>query len=401
MVDIRVAAPAFASNRITHTRRRSRVMADDVTTITVTPANEPALRDYEEFCRNALHGPCQHPIWVRSWITTTGADIVIVTLSQGERPRLKLALEVVRKGPLRIARFIGGNHANGNFAAMDRQMQSLDIKPSGLRAALRKARPDLDLVLLSRQNPRFEGYDNPLSALATMQSPNISLAIDLSGGFEAVLSRHNAPRKRKRHNYQVNRFKRRGGHRLIEASTPEEVETLMATFFRLKGASLRSQGISDPFAPPEIRAFFHMLFRKALEEGEPPFVVHAVEVNGEFAAINGQSVTRETVICEFGTYSDTDPKASPGHFLDYSNIQQACEQGKLIYDFSVGDEDYKRSWCDIETWQFETLVPLSISGHVLALYERVRAAAVMRLKSNHELWAFAKRLRERIGGIRK
>lgn len=397
MVDVGATAPVLSP-----ARRDSRAhRMHEAATITVTAADETALRSYADFCRTAIYGPCQHPVWVRSWIAATGADVLIITLRQGGRPLLMLALEVVRTGSLRIARFIGGNHANGNFAAMDRDAPAVAPDRAVLTAALRKARPDIDLVLLSRQNPDFEGFGNPLSGLATMQSPNISLAIDLAGGFDAVLSRHNAGRKRKRFNYQLNRFKRAGGHRLIEARTPEEARRLIDRFFELKGASLRGKGIVDPFAAPEIRAFFRTLFCEALAEDEPPFLMHSVEIGGEIIAINGLSITRNTVVCDFGTYSNADPKASPGYFIDYTNIAQACEQGKAIYDFSVGDEDYKRSWCDIETWQFETLLPLSPAGHARALYERARAAGVHRLKSNHALWAFTKRLRARFGGDRE
>lgn len=394
MVDVGAAAPAFSP-----ARRDSRAhQMSEAAAVKVTAADNEALRDYADFCRNAIYGPCQHPVWVQSWIAATGADALIVTFQQGGRPVTMLVLEVVAKGPLRIARFIGGNHANGNFVAMKRALPAPTIDRAALIAALRKARSDVALVLLSRQNPVFEGFDNPLASLATMQSPNISLAVDLAGGFEAMLSRRNAARKRKKFKYQINRFRHAGGYRLIEARTPEEVEPLIERFFELKGASLRSKGIADAFAPLEIRNFFRSLFRDALGEDEPPFLLHAVEVGGEIIAINGLSITRETVVCEFGTYSDADPKASPGYFIDYTNIEQACEQGKAIYDFSVGDEDYKRSWCDIETWQFETLLPLSASGRALALYERARAAGVQKLKSNHALWAFAKRLRARFGG---
>ena len=395
MVDIGAASPALATAR----RDKAGLAARPASGVEVAAADEAALRDYAAFCRTAVHGPCQHPVWVRAWIAATGADAVIVTLIQDGRPVMKLALEVVAKGPLRIARLIGDNHANGNFAAVARDAAAdATASRAAFTRALRKARPDIDLVFLSRQNPRFGGLDNPLAGLATMRSPNISLAVDLAGGFDAVLERHNAARKRKKLKYQINRFKQAGGHRLIEAATPQEVERLIETFFTLKGASLRSKGIADAFADEEIRAFFRTLFRDALAEDEPPFLLHAVEVGGEIAAINGLSVTCESVVCEFGTYSHGDPKSSPGYFIDYTNIEWACGQDKAIYDFSVGDEDYKRSWCDIETWQFETLLPLGAKGHALALYERARARAVHALKSNHAAWALAKRLRARLGG---
>lgn len=381
MVDVGATAPALSAP-----------------IITVTQADDTALRNYAAFCQQAIYGPCQHPLWTRSWIASTNADALIITVTQNDQPVLMLALEVVAKGRLSIARFIGGNHANGNFVAMTSVAPVVIPDPVALKAALRQARPDIDLVLLARQNPDFEGFPNPLASIATMQSPNISLAVDLSGGFEAVLSRHNASRKRKRFNYQRNRFLQSGGYQIIEARSVEEVGRLLELFFELKGASLRSKGIADAFAAPQIRTFFRTLFCQALTEEEPAFLLRAVEVGGEIAAITGLTVTRETIICEFNTYSNRDPRTSPGFFIDYSNIQLACEQGKAIYDFSVGDESYKRSWCDIETWQFETLLPLSAAGTALALYERMRAAGVHAIKSNPALWAFVKKMRLRFGG---
>ena len=381
MVDVGATAPALSAS-----------------IICVTAADDAALRDYAAFCQRAVYGPCQHPLWLSSWIASAKIDALIVTISQNEQPVLMLALEVVCKGRLRIARFIGGNHANGNFVAMDRQTPIALPDIATLKAAVRKARPDIDLVFLSRQDPYFQGFKNPLTSLATMKSPNISLAIDLSGGFEAVLSRHNPARKRKRFNYQLSRFRQTGGYRLIETRTTEEVGHLLDLFFELKGASLREKGIADAFAAPQIRAFFRALFCNALNEANPPFLLRAVEVGGEIVAITGLSVTRDTVVCDFNTFKNRDPKTSPGSFLDHTNIEWACQQGKAIYDFSVGEEDYKRSWCDIETWQFETLLPLSASGAALALYERGRMAGIRAIKSNPTLWAFIKRIRARLGG---
>jgi CelD/BcsL family acetyltransferase involved in cellulose biosynthesis len=369
--------------------------------VEVEAADAAALAGYDAFCREGVHGPAQHPLWVRAWNAAHSADALVVTARRDGKALLKLALEVVARGPFRVARFVGGSHANGNFAACAPDMAPASpAEGAAIAAALRKARPDIDLVSLSRQAPHFEGRDNPLAALATRQSPNLSLAVDLDGGFEAVLSRHGGSRKRQKFNYQRNRFNRAGGYRLIEATTLQEAERLIETFFVLKGASLRAKGIPDAFADEKVRDFFRTLAREALAEDDPPFLLHGVEVAGEIVAINGLSVTRETVVCNFGTYSDADPRSSPGYFIDYTNIEQACGQGRRIYDFSVGDEPYKRSWCDIETRHFETLLPLSLKGHLLALHERGSAAAIQALKSNPTAWDFVKRMRTRLGGER-
>ena len=370
------------------------------TTVEVREADDVALADYAAFCRDAIHGPAQHPLWLRSWIMATGADVVIVTLNRLGQPALAIALEVVHEGPFRVARFPGGSHANGNFVAASPRLADPLSAAEGqaVTEALRLARPDIDLVLLQRQNPKQEGIANPLSNLTAVRSPNVSLAVDLTGGFAGVLERRNGKRKRKKYRLQVRKFEEAGGHRLITAGTPEEAERLVTAFYGMKAARLLGKGIADVFAPIEVQTFFRLLFQGALDYPDPPFVLHGVEVGGTLLAINGCSVTRESFVCEFGGISEDLAGASPGFFIDYHSIDDACGAGKTLYDFSVGEEDYKRSWCDVETWQFDTMLPLTAKGRVAWGCEMARAKAVGFVKSNEALWSMLKQLRARVAG---
>src|SRR5690606_35962981 len=115
-------------------------------------------------------------------------------------------------------------------------------------------------------------------------------------------------------------------------------------------------------------------------------------------AVNGCSITDNSIVCEFGGIRDDGNNSSPGYFLDFFCIEEACEAGKALYDFSVGDEAYKRSWCDVETWQFDTLLPLTAKGRALWAVEIARAHAVRLVKSNDALWSFVKQMRARIAG---
>lgn len=369
--------------------------------VEVRPADDVALADYAAFCRTAVHAPAQHPLWLRCWVMATGADAVVATLHRDGRPVLALALEIVQEGPFHIARFPGGRHANGNFAAV--RKGGAPLSPTEIAAlcdALRVARPDIDMILLQRQNPAHDGIDNPFTHHATMRSPNVSLSVDLSGGFEEMLSRRGGKRKRKKHRQQARKFEDAGGHRLIEAASPEETDRLVDAFFDMKAVRFREKGIPNVFAPVEVQTFFRLLFRDAAEMKPAPFVLHGLEVGGVLRAINGCSVTQDSVVCEFGSICEGLANASPGYFLDYSCIEQACAEGKAFYDFSVGDEAYKRSWCDVETWQFDTMLALTAKGRVAWACEMARAQAVRLVKSNEALWSTLKLLRARVSGTK-
>lgn len=390
MVDIGAAVQAAGSSSTE--QKHTAITAETLA------ADETALARYEAFCRTAAHGPAQSPLWLRSWIAATGADAAIIKVRRGGRTICALALEIRQEGPFRVARFPGGSHANGNFVATApgaaEPLSASDQK--AVCAAVRRARPDIDLIHLERQNPDFDGLPNPLEGLATGQSPNVSLATNLDGGFQATLERANAKRKRKKYRFQLRKFEGAGGHRVIIADTPEEVERMLDAFFVMRAARFRKMGIANNvFGSAQVQAFFRALFRDALKETPKPFVLHGLEVGGELRGVNGLSITPHSMVCEFVGIRDDDPQLSPGFFLDYACMEEACEDGKKLYDFSVGDDPAKRSWCDVETWQFDTLMPLTARGFLFWTYVRARARAVRFVKSNRLLWTLVRYVRQR------
>lgn len=344
----------------------------------------------------AVSSPSQSAAWISAWAAEAAADFFVATFSSGGRLQFALALEVVRSGPFRVARFPGGRHANGNFPLLS---TSADIPPAAIGtivAAVAKARPDIDLLALERLADAIDGRRNPLLALPHAPSPNLALAVDLGGGFEALLGRSSGKRKRKKHRSQTRKFEAAGGFRLITAATPDDCDRLLSEFFDMKRERFAKMGITDVFAEPSVKAFFRRLFVDAIAAERPDFVLDALEVGGRLRAVTGSSRCGDRLICEFGAIREDDmAQASPGDFLFFENIQRACRDGFSVYDFSVGDEPYKRLWCDIEVRQFDVLVPLTAKGRLLALALRAASRAKAWVKGNRRLWALVKSMRSR------
>ena len=372
-------------------------------TASVSAASADTLTAYAAFCRIALFAPAQSASWVRHWVGEMRPDAIIATLEAGGRPVLALALEIERSGPFRIARFMGGRHANGNFAATDPAW--LEQAPceavQTLFGAIAAARPDIDVVALQRLLPDLDGEANPLARLPSFPSPNLSLAVDLHGGFDALLTRTNGKRKRKKHRSQTRKFEAAGGFRRLCACSPEEVHSLLYAFFAMKEFRFRRMGIANVFGDPQVRVFFHKLFAEALKEERPSFVLHGLEVAGKLRAVTGSSISGQRLICEFGAIAEDDlAHASPGDFLFFENIREASDDGFSAYDFSVGDEPYKRLWCDIETRHLDVLVPLTLKGRTLAFCLHCNARIKAFVKNSPKIWNLTKTLRRRTAGKR-
>ncbi|MBU2145488.1 MAG: GNAT family N-acetyltransferase [Alphaproteobacteria bacterium] len=359
------------------------------------------LSAYAELCNQASHAPAQSHAWVAAWAQHASPDGLLVIVRCAGRPVYALPLDVEKLGPFRVARLMSGRHANGNFPAADPAFLAsgaFDMAP--VVASIRAARPNIDVLALERLLPEHDGIANPLAALPRFPSPNLSLAVSLEGGFDALLSRSSGKRKRKKHRSQTRKFEAAGGFRRIEATTPAETARLLDAFFTMKKQRFEQMGVGNVFAEPAVQAFFRTLFAKALDETPPRFVLHALEVAGLPRAITGSSRDGKRLICEFGAIEEDDlAHASPGDFLFFENIDEACREGLEVYDFSVGDEPYKRLWCDIETRHFDVTIPLTPKGRLLALQMRQTARLKAFVKNSPLVWKLTKVLRRRTAGV--
>lgn len=396
MVDAAASPPALAGRPVAAAALRREAL-----TVTVTAASDAALSAYARFTATAIHAPPQDPLWVECWRRHVNADAVVATILRGGRPILAIVLEIVRAGPFKVARFPGRTHANGSFPALlGPEAGVLDAAAlRGLFAQLRAFRPDVHAVALERLLPALGGYANPLLVLPSAKSPEPLLAVDLAGGFDAVLERTSAKRKRKKHRSQTRKFEEAGGFRVLTGSDAEAVDRLLDAFFVMKAGRLGRMGVHNVFADRGIEPFFRALFRQALARSAPCFALQGLEVDGGLRAVTGTSCSHGRQICEFGAIADDDlAHASPGDFLFYEDIKAACDAGLDLFDFSVGDEPYKRLWCNLETWPRDVVVPISPFGLVLAAALYLRTRAKTAVKANARLWSLLKRARRKTAG---
>jgi len=168
-------------------------------------------------------------------------------------------------------------------------------------------------------------------------------------------------------------------------------ETLDA-FLALKAERFRQAGVVNVFGDAPTQAFFHALFGS----GVPAFELHALTVGDVPAAIIGCTIHDGRLTVEFGTFDARFAHAGPGEMLFFSAIAHACARKLAVFDFGIGDEPYKRAWCDIETTHVDTALGLTPAGRASAVAQLARSRGVRFVKSHERLWALTKAARKRL-----
>lgn len=395
MADIAFREDALSQPRIS--RRQPRKLAGSRWEFRV----DDDFAAYERASAQAVFAPAQSPEWVDLW-ASSGTDTLVARVHSADGPCvLALALEISRTGPLGVARFIGHRHANGNFPLCS--YESIDrIEPELLLAlfeAIGAARPDIDIISLERMSSARAGKPNPFFALPHRPSANIALATDLSSGFDALIARTGGNGRLKKHRRQVRKFGEYGEIRVISASTPVEVDRLLNSFLEMRAQRFAEQGVENPFAPSHVQRSLRGLFSNALNGRVRLFTLEGLEIGGKLRAVAGHSHDGERLVCEFCAFANDELSTySPGSYLFFEVVRRAATNGYRLYDFSVGDEPYKRQWCNIEVEQFDVLVPLTFKGRVAAAGLRAGSSAKRWLKSQPQVWQQAKRLRRLLRG---
>ncbi len=344
--------------------------------------------------QNSLHND---RTWCEAWHATNPLPLALIEGRIDGRSQFLLPLKISRKRGLRTARFIAGAYANLNSGLFLPDCPPIDADE--LELQLIEALSDrADLVSLENMALNWRGRLHPLSRVPHVENHNRAFQMPLLPSFEDTLKQVNAKRRRKKFRLQQRRLEEAGGYRLHQPQDAAETHALLDEFFRQKAIRFDKMGLPDVFREKSVQAFFHALLDVPAGADAYPLRIHALQLmqpEGPIViAIAGVSRKGDHMICQFGSIrEELVPDASPGEFLFWHIIEQACADGLALFDFGIGDQIYKRSWCTVETIQYDLLLPLTAKGRLAALGHRGKVWLKAAIKANPMLYGMIQRMR--------
>jgi CelD/BcsL family acetyltransferase involved in cellulose biosynthesis len=361
---------------------------------------EEEWRALESGNRVSLH---QSFDWCSTWAASHENQLLLVRGRIGQQTAFILPLELVRGRFFRTVRFIGADHSNINTGvfADDLDLADNEQLASKLIAELSlKLSRVADIVTLEKIPLAWRGSRHPLASLPAVKNQNASYQLPLFESFERTLAQLNAKRRRKKFRVSEKRLEALGGYEHVVAATEEERRKLLCVFFRQKAERFKAMGLPNVFQDAETQAFFHALADRPHTHDNRPLELHAIRLKGENAgrivAVAGLSRKGDHVICQFGSIDETlAAECSPGEFLFHIAIEKCCREGAALFDFGIGDQPYKRSWCTVETPQYDIVLPLTTRGRLAAFVHRMIVRTKAAIKKNRRFYNFIQKIRQK------
>ena len=346
--------------------------------------------EWRAFEAEAAGTPYQRLDWIAAAAGTlvSEADLrIVVGRDVTGALALVLPLALRRRGPLVVAGPVGGRHANFH-GGLWRPGAAFGDPGTLLREAGRLAGADaLALPCVPR---RWDEAANPLAPAGAPAATDPAPALRLEATAEETLKRATSKDARKQLRQKEKGLAELGPVALRRASTPDEIEALLAALEAQKAERRRTTGLPNPLDAPELGAFLRRACLVGLEGGASPVELYGLMAGERPAAILAAAADGRRLSGMLISFEAADPavaRRSPGDILIGHVIAEQCRRGRAVLDLGIGAARYKDRFCDGAEDLAEVLVPVTALGHAYAAASR--GASRLRRRVKESPWAFA------------
>lgn len=365
-------------------------------------AAEPHWRALER--GPSLATPYQSYDFLKFWQRHVGAacgmtPFIVVGFNAAGVPLFLWPLGRRRLGGLRVVEFLGGKHANFNMALWRRDVAAT-IGAAQLRALFDRLVDRADIVRLINQPLTWAGTTNPFALLPQQRSANFGFSGALVPDFEALLrSRTNAD-ARKKMRKKERTLAGYGAVRFEQVRGCHDVRRVLDAFFKQKSARMRALGVTDVFAAPGVRRFIEAAATEQIPGFDPPIELYALSVDDIIVATMGGIVGGGRFCAMFnsivqGRYAIE----SPGEQLIVNLVRACCARGLATFDLGIGEAHYKNLFCGDAEPLFDSYLPLTRAGRLLAVAFKIGGVVKRAIKQHPALWSVVRALRRLRAGL--
>lgn len=357
---------------------------------------EPPWRALEH--ASSLSTPYQRYEFLKLWQRHVGAaagvtPFVVVGLDPQGAPLFLWPFGRRRFGGPQVVEFLGGKHANFNMGVWRRDVAE-SIEADDLRMVLKHLAGQADVLKLISQPLTWGGTTNPFALLPHMRSANYGFSGALIPNYDALLRARTNSATRKKMRKKERALETFGPVHFAQAEGDQEIRRVLDVFFKQKSARMRVLGVTDAFAPPGVRRFIEAAATERLANGGPLIELYTLSVGDLIVATVGGIVADGRFSAMFNSIiKDRYAAASPGEQLLAHVVQRCCERGLTSFDLGIGAANYKTLFCPDAEPLFESHLPLSSSGRLIAVSFGIGARCKRTVKGNDVFWALVRQLR--------
>ncbi len=253
-----------------------------------------------------------------------------------------------------------------------------------------------DLIRLEKMPERVGAQPNPMLCLPATRHPSGAYLTELSGNWEEFYAAKRSASTRRRERTKRKNLAAIGDLRFVEPAGEQDRLATIDRLMQQKAGALARIGVANFFVRSGYAEFFRAI------SGEKIAHVSRLDVGAVAAASNLGLVMRGRYYHLLASYTDDAAimRYGPGaaHLMEI--MERAIERGCTIFDFTIGDEPYKRDWCEERQTLYDHLSARSLKGSAAVLTHSLAVRGKRAIKENPALWDAFFKLRSLAGAAK-
>ena len=342
--------------------------------------------------------------WLAAWYRHIGrhdgaAPIIVVGRFADGRTALILPLAVEPRRLLRRLCWLGGELCDYNAPLLARDFAQR-VTPKRFLILWRELQQRLQADPALRYDwiefekmPQTVGVQaNPFMNVGVMANANSAHITQLGDDWETFYRAARSSATRRRDRTKRKRMSEFGEIRFVTATEPADLRRTLDTLWEQKKRIFAHKGITDLFARPGYREFF----ADFASNPNSRHLAHVsrVEIGSICAAANLAIVFGDCYYHVLSSYCDDElTRYGPGALHLRELLAYAIKRGLRLFDFTIGDEHYKREWADLRLQLYDYCSAATWRGWPASLLSTLRRRAKRVIKQTPFLWLWASRLR--------
>ena len=317
--------------------------------ILATDRVELIQRDWDTLVNEGRLTPFQTPHWLHPWYAIVAPHLgarplfVVVRDAISKAPLMLLPLCTRRQGLLRIVEFADGGLSDYNAPLLARNFAPGETPMNALWRAILAKLPPADVVRLDKMPAQFAGGPNPLHHLQGKRPMKIDAwGVQLPSTraeYEKRLSSTFCKELRRK----GRRVESRGKATLIHARDGKDALRIFDALAQMRTHRFEALGRGNVLAVPALRSFYEAVIVDSFAQNFA--ALSALEVDGELVATLFALRHADTYYLLLSSFRNGEWKsASPGNVMLDRMTTHLIESGVGVFDFTIGNESYKRDF---------------------------------------------------------
>jgi CelD/BcsL family acetyltransferase involved in cellulose biosynthesis len=256
-----------------------------------------------------------------------------------------------------------------------------------------------DVIRLDKMPEMVGSQRNPLMQLAVTLHPSGAYLTALGREWEAFYTEKRSSSTRRRDRTKRKKLAESGEISLVTPEHPHEVAETLSVLVDQKQRAFARMGVANMFDRKGYRGFFLELTTGA--SARKIAHVSRLQVGDVYAATNLGLMFRGGYYHVLASY-DEGPlsRFGPGAAHLHDLMRYALEHGCTFFDFTIGDEPYKRDWCDTELKLYDCVEAATWRGWISATAASSGQRLKRMIKQSTWLWPAAMRFRETVAAVK-